>query len=109
MLRLALALTLVSTPALAQDYHAPSQTLWVQMVQAIQNVPMSAMAHQQVGQILISVQQQAKEASNAKQVPQAGPNDGGGGAQPEVRKEGGNPAEGGQGVQQGRPSQAKGK
>lgn len=96
MLRyLPLALILAATPAVAEDYHAPSRDLWAQMVQAIQNVPASAIAHQQLGQILVNVQRQAKESHDAEQKRKAGPNNGSGGPQPEVRKEGGNSAKGG--------------
>lgn len=106
---LVIATLVLSTNAVfAQDYTPPSRDLWVQMVQALQNISMPAAAHQQVGQILINVQQQAKESANAKQVPKAGANDAGGSPQSEVRKEDGNPAEGGEGVRARRSGKTKG-
>ena len=68
MKRLALLLVLLPTSALAQtaEYYAPSRELWVSMVQAMQNVPMSMAGHNQMVQILASVQQQAKAEQEAK-------------------------------------------
>lgn len=102
-------LLLLSSSAFAQDYVPPSKDLWVAMVQALQNLPMSANGHQTLAQILSNVQQQAKEQSNAQQKQGPSQLDGGSSPQPKVREEGRGADQGGEGVQSGGPSQAKGK
>ena len=66
MKRLALLAVLISTPAFAADYVPPSQELWVQMVAALQGVSMPLAAHQQIANILSSVEQQALAAQAAQ-------------------------------------------
>lgn len=69
-MRTLLALLLLTASASAQDYAPPSRDLWNQMVQALQQLPMSAAAHAQMSQILQGVQAQAlREAAKPPEKP----------------------------------------
>jgi hypothetical protein len=68
-MRTIIALLLTVSPALAQDYAPPSRDLWNQMVQALQQLPMSATAHQQMSQILQGVQAQALREAKPQEKP----------------------------------------
>ena len=71
MVRIATIIFLLSATAVAQEppagYAPPDEQLWQQMIQAIGNISMPLTAHQQVQQIMQSVEGEAKaRAAKAK-------------------------------------------
>lgn len=51
----------LTTPLFSQtQYFPPDQELWILMEKALDDLPMSNSAHQQIKQILTSVQQEAR-------------------------------------------------
>jgi hypothetical protein len=72
MKRISLALLLLATSAIAQpmpppSYVAPDRDLWETMSQALAEIPASARAHQQIQNILQTIQREAYAREQAKQ------------------------------------------
>jgi hypothetical protein len=74
MKRLIFALVMFASPAYAQQpqfYPVADRDLWEAMVKALDDIPMTLSAHQQVHQIMTNVQTESQRRKVASEAPAA--------------------------------------